>query len=77
VVIDYNTLSSITPSQISSPNMDTLVARLQPQSRVPEDVDGDDYTGYGNLDKNGMITGMALPRVADVRACPARLEIYR
>jgi hypothetical protein len=47
--------------------MNTLVAQLQPQPAFRREAEEDeDYTGYGNLDKNGMITGMALPRVADV-----------
>ena len=55
-------------------NMNTLVAQLQPQPAFRRETEEEDFTGYGNLDKNGMITGMALPRVADVSAArPRRL----
>lgn len=46
-------------------NMDALVAKLQPQSFRREEEE-EDSTGYGNLDNKGFVTGMALPRVADV-----------
>jgi hypothetical protein len=45
--------------------MNALVAKLQPQAFKREEED-EDFTGYGNLDQRGFVTGMALPRVADV-----------
>jgi len=48
--------------------MDALVAKLQPQSFRREEEE-EDSTGYGNLDSRGFVTGMALPRVADVSVC--------
>ena len=45
--------------------MNALVAKLQPQSFRREEEE-EDFAGYGNLDKRGFVTGMALPRVADV-----------
>ena len=47
--------------------MDTLVAQLSGSSRLPYDAEGSDYAGMGNLNSKGLINGMALPPVADVR----------